>query len=180
MMTVKVIIVVPLILLLAFFSSLILSFETAAAQNQIQPLSDQQIQQFISNGTSFDGFIKKKAVEFNTTGSIHLKATTSNKTSESELLNAVNMCMSLLGQAFAAIMCDLSLSILYEVCQVIPDMTPLVCQTPTLGNYLLSRNIPDGQTDKMAWLFLLHVKELANSSSSSPSLYNNNTVNKLP
>jgi hypothetical protein len=76
---------------------------------------------------------------------------------QSALTKGATVCMSPLG----AFICDYTLSLMYEFCQIIPNPNQfIVCASPTIANYLAEKNIPDGQTDRLAWLFPTDMDEL--------------------
>ena len=76
---------------------------------------------------------------------------------ESAVVRGVNMCMSSIMRALVgALNCDYALSFAYETCQVIPEEIPSICIPPALKNYLKNENITDGQTDKLAWFYLIN------------------------
>jgi hypothetical protein len=114
--------------------------------------------EFAYNGTSFDGYLKEKAIpEY---GKDYLLSTVFNQSVESEMMKAVTICMSPLGQAIAETICDFAVSGAYEVCQALPEAM-FICASPDIGTQLANRNITEGQTDKMAWLFFSKIGALA-------------------
>jgi len=107
--------------------------------------------EFAYNGTSFDKFLKEKLIL--TYGKDYILNNAMNRSAEAGMIEAVNNCMSPLGQAFGGTLCDFGLSTVYEICQALPEAT-FICASPDIGNHLANRNITEGQTDKIAWLFI--------------------------
>src|SRR5690242_20317728 len=100
------------------------------------------MQQLAANGTSVDQFLKMTRDE-----AIHL----------------ANYCTSS-PPPDKTTFCDFAVATVFELCQAVPDQL-YICASPAISSYLSSRNISDGQTDKMAWMFVLHYKEILNSAS---------------
>ena len=120
-----------------------------------QAITEEDLLQFANKGTSFDGYFKQRINTLNKTGDLTLEAAMEEISSnQSALTKGANVCMSPLGQMFGAFICDYTLSLMYEFCQTIPNPNQfIVCASPTIANYLAERNIRDGQTDRLAWLF---------------------------
>ena len=120
----------------------------AVAQNLTSPPveSTELMKQLAANGTSVDQFLKMTRDE-----AIHL----------------ANYCTSSIDNSIPdkTPFCDFVVATVFEVCQAFPDQL-YICASPAISNYLSNRNITDGQTDKMAWMFVLHSKEIMNSASS--------------
>ena len=132
------------------------TFTSPNLDNKVQPtITKGDILQFANNGTSFDGYFKQQLSTMNTTGKLALEAAIEKISSnQSALTTGANACMSPLGQIFGGFICDYGLSLVYELCQAFPNLNQLiVCASPTIANHLAERNIPDGQTDRLAWLF---------------------------
>jgi plastocyanin len=131
-----------------------------------QEITEEDLLQFANNGTSFDDYFKQRINSLNKTGKLTLDAAVEKISSnQSALTKGANVCMSPLGQMFGAFICDYTLSLVYEFCQTIPNPNQfIVCASPTIANYLAERNIPDGQTDRLAWLFpTLDLSELTDN-----------------
>jgi len=128
-----------------------------------QAITEGNLLEFANNGTSFDGYFKQHINSLNEMGKLALETAMQKISSnQSDLTKGVNVCISPLGQMFGAFICDYGLSLVYEFCQTVPNPNQLiVCASPTIANYLSERNIPDGQTDRLAWLFFtLDLNEL--------------------
>ena len=109
--------------------------------------SKEDLIKLYQNGTSYDKYFKK-SLELNQTRQ---------PLNESAVSDGVNMCMSSIGRALiGALNCDYNLSLAYEACQAIPERIPSICIPSALKNYLKRENISDGQTDKLAWLYLIN------------------------
>lgn len=115
--------------------------------------------EFAYNGTSFDGYLKEKAIP--KYGKDYLLSTIFNRSAEDEMTKFVTICMTPFGESIAGTLCNFSLSAAYEVCQALPEAM-FICATPDIGNHLANQNITDGQTDKMAWLYYSKVRALIN------------------
>jgi hypothetical protein len=137
----------------------------------LSTLRAEQLQQLAVNGTSFDGAIKQRIAAMDA-AKIPVNYTA---LAPSNLLKAINVCVSPLGKVFAQTICDFGMAFVYELCQAIPDKLSYICIMPSINSYIKDRNMVDGQTDKLAWQFLLHYKEItANPYGSSNSTGSSN------
>lgn len=132
--------------------------------SQVDMTFTESANEFAYNGTSFDKYLKEKIIP--AYGKEYVLNTMINRSAETKMVEGVNLCMSPLGQAFGGTSCDFSLPFLYEACQALPEAT-YICASPAVGNHLASRNITEGQTDKMAWLFLANKETLTGSNSTN-------------
>jgi hypothetical protein len=114
------------------------------------------MQELAVNGTSFDVFVKHRIDAMNA-AKIPVNYTALDPP---KLLKGINSCASPLGKAYAQTLCDFTIALVYELCQAIPDHLSDICVMPSINSYLKDRNLVDGQTDKLAWQFLLHRKEI--------------------
>jgi hypothetical protein len=121
------------------------------------------MQELAVNGTSFDVFVKHRIDAMNA-AKIPVDYTALDP---SKLLNGVNTCASPIGKAYAQTLCDFTIALVYELCQAIPDHLSDICMIPSINSYLKDRNLADGQTDKLAWQFLLHRNEITTNPSES-------------
>jgi hypothetical protein len=166
------------------FSTLHFQIQPASSQNSttnstgiLPPISQEQRQQLAANGTSFDGFIKHRIAAMNAAKiPVNYSALDPPK-----LLKGINVCMSPLGKTFAQTICDFVMAMVYEVCQAIPDQLSYICAMPSINSYIKDRNMVDGQTDKLAWQFVLHREEITanpyeGSSNSTETITNTTTM----
>jgi PsbP len=156
---------ITLISLSILFSALSYQIPSANAQNNsnnsntaglFPTLTPEQMQELGLNGTSFDVFVKHRIDAMNA-AKIPVDYTALDP---SKLLNGVNSCASPAGKAFVQTLCDFTIALVYELCLAIPDHLSDICVTPSINSYLKDRNLVDGQTDKLAWQFLLHRNEI--------------------
>jgi hypothetical protein len=154
--------IVVLLLLVPLSSILASQYPQVLAQMNIT--GSEIASEFAYNGTSFDTYLKEKIIPMYERD--YLLKNIINRSAESGMVDAVNKCISPLGQAFAPIQCDFGLSAIYEVCQALPEAT-FICESPSIGNHLANRNITEGQTDKMAWLFFGNMGVLSGDSFST-------------
>jgi hypothetical protein len=83
--------------------------------NPGQLLTEEDILQFASNGTSFDGYFKQRIHDLDGKGELILDSALKKMASnQSAITNGVNACMSPLGQMFGAFIRDYTLSLMYE------------------------------------------------------------------
>jgi hypothetical protein len=140
-------------LFITIFSILIIASNTigppAVAQN-----STELMQQLAANGTSFDQFIKV----------INARYSFLTPAGRDGYILAANYCTSSPPPPDKTTFCNFAVATVFELCQAIPDQL-YICASPAVSNYLSNRNITDGQTDKMAWMFILHSKQIMNSTS---------------
>lgn len=151
---------------------------TVNSTRLLPPLKREQIQQLAANDTSFDGFIKQRIAAMNAARiPVNYSAFDSYT-----LLKGINFCTSPLGKAFAQTFCDFAMAFIYEVCQAIPNRI-YFCTAPSINSYIKDRNLVDVQTDKLAWQFLLHGKEIIvnpyDSSSNSTTITNTTTMRRV-
>ena len=153
---------ITLTVLSMLFSTFHFQVQPANAQNStnstgvLPPISQEQQQQLAANGTSFDGFIKHRIAAMNA-AKVPVNYTALDP---SKLLKAINACVSPLGKAFAQTVCDFIMATVYETCQAIPDQLSYICTMPSINSYIKDINMVDGQTDKLAWQFILHREEI--------------------
>lgn len=152
---------IALICLSTLFSAFYLEVQLTNAQNNgnnatgiLPALTPEQTQQLAANGTSFDLAFKHR-IDAMKAAKIPV-----NYTSFVPPLKGINLCLSPMGKAFGQTICDFGMAMVYELCQAIPDQLSYICTMPSINNYLKDRNMVDGQTDKLAWQFLLHSKEI--------------------
>jgi PsbP len=147
------------------FSTLNSQIPSADAQNNsnnnstaglFPTLTPEQMQELVVNGTPFDVFVKHRIDAMNA-AKIPVDYTALDP---SKLLKGINSCASPIGKTYAQTLCDSTIALVYELCQVIPDHLSDICVMPSINSYLKDRNLVDGQTDKLAWQFLLHRKEI--------------------
>jgi hypothetical protein len=172
-------IIIILTSLSVLFSVINFQAQLAIAQNKgnnlgiLPKITPAQQQQLAANGTSFDGFIKHRIAVMNAA-----KIPTNYTSISDRLLKGINICVSPLGKAFAQTLCDFTMATIYEICQAIPDRM-YVCVTPSVNSYIKDRNLVDGQTDKLAWQFVLHQSEILTNpyvSSNSTAIITNTTA----
>ena len=141
--------------------------EQEQTEGPLPGISPQQLEQLSKNGTSFDGFLKHRITQMRMAG-IPLNYSTSQT---GQMLKAITYCTSPLGKAFAQVLCDFGMAALYELCQAIPSGELYICLTPAVNSYIKDRNMTDGQTDQLAWAFVLQYKEI------NQNPYDNNNNN---
>jgi hypothetical protein len=121
-----------------------------------QMFSREQINEFASNGTSFDTFVKQLLTGSGTSGSAE---------EQNEIIKTLLGIGDQMGPVIASCntqqmrtlystLCDGVVALIYEVCQAIPYEV-YMCISPDVSNYMRSRNMMDGQTDKLAYTILL-------------------------
>ena len=138
-------------------------------EGPLSDISSKQLEQLSKNGTSFDGFLKHRMTEMRMAG-IPLNYSTSET---GEQLKFITYCTSPLGKAFIQVLCDFGMAALYELCQAIQSGELYTCLSPAVNSYIKDRNMTDGQTDQLAWAFVLHYKEITQN----PYDNNNNNNN---
>jgi hypothetical protein len=106
-----------------------------------QGFTEEDFLQFASNGTSFDDYARQRIHDLNKTGELAFySAMEKMSANQSALTKGATVCMSPLG----AFICDYTLSLMYEFCQIIPNPNQfIVCASPTIANYLAEKNIPE-------------------------------------
>ena len=121
-----------------------------------QIFSREQINEFASNGTSFDTFVKQLLPGYETSGSEEEQ----NKIIKSfidvgdKMGPVIALCNTPQARTLYSTLCDGAVAFIYEVCQGIP-LEVYMCKSPDVANYMTARNMMDGQTDKLAYTLLL-------------------------